>query len=119
MGDQAAAQAVRALASPLGITASDVTATLLSYDTRDKKTSEEGASASASDGQGFMVRDNNGGKSKTKGKKGPQCFHVKEWGLIRRHCPTWRPDGAANIVNSALAEDSELLALESKLFDEV
>jgi hypothetical protein len=97
------------------ITASEVTTTLLSYDQREKKT-EDSTSTGAANGQAFFVKNNNGGKSK---KKKPQCFHCKEWGHIRRFCPTWKKaNESANIV-VASGEDSEILVLESELFDEV
>jgi hypothetical protein len=35
---------------------------MLSYNQREKKTSEEGASTGACDGQGLMVNNNHGGK---------------------------------------------------------
>ena len=101
------------------ITSSEVQTALLSYDQREKKTSEEGASADASDGQGLMVRNNHGGKKKKRGKV--QCFHCKEWGHIRRLCPMYnKTDGAANIAHTPVDfSESETLALESELFDEV
>lgn len=101
------------------ITSSEVQTALLSYDQREK-TSEEGASAGVSDGQGLVVKGNHGGKSKKKKGK-PQCHHCKEWGHIRRFCPTYiKADGAANIaVKSAADSDCEVLVLASELFDEV
>lgn len=103
------------------ITSSEVQTTLLSYDHREKKNAEEGASAGASDAQGLMVRNNQGGKSGKKKKGKPQCSHCKELGHIRRHCPTYnKVDGVANIVvKSAADSDCEVLALVSELFDEV
>ena len=97
------------------ITASEVSTSLLSYDQREKKTSEDSNSAGAIDGQAFFVKNNNGGKSK---KKKPQCFHCKEWGHIRRFFPTWKKaNGSANVA--AIDEYSDTLVLESELFDEV
>ena len=96
------------------ITANEITTALLSYDQREKKT-EDSTSAGAADGQAFFVKNNNGGKSK---KKKPQCFHCKEWGHIRRFCPTWKKaNGSANVV--VADNDSRTLVLESELFDEV
>ena len=99
------------------ITASEVNTALLSYDQREKKASVDG-SAGVVDGRALMIGNNSGGKSKGKDKKKVQCFSCKEWGHIRRKCPTWKKaNGTANVV--ANSDDSELLALESELFDEV
>uniref|UniRef100_A0ACD5ZAT4 Uncharacterized protein n=1 Tax=Avena sativa TaxID=4498 RepID=A0ACD5ZAT4_AVESA len=93
------------------ITSSEVQIALLSYDQREKRTSEESTSTGASDGQGLVVKSNHGGKGKKKKGKS-QCHHYKEWSHIRRFCPKYKADGVANIAaKSAADSDSEVLTL--------
>jgi hypothetical protein len=65
--------------------------------------------------------DGCGKSSKKKKNRKTQSFNSKECGHIRKYYPTYnKTNGAANIdVNSAANSEYEVLALVSKLFDEV
>jgi hypothetical protein len=106
------------------ITSSEVQTTLLPYDEREKKTLKKGASDGASDGLGYIVRNNHDrkyGKSKRKGNKESHCFHSYECGHIRKHRPTCKKtDGAAKIVvYSTTNSNGKLMTLTNELFDRV
>jgi hypothetical protein len=98
------------------IIASEITAALLSCDQREKKSTAKGVGGS--EGVGLATRYNQDGrKGKEKPRKeGPRYFYCKDFGHIRRECPTWKKvDGSSSVVASLDSDfDGDMFTLSSE-----